>query len=126
MILILCLSFSGRADKTKRIEGEVVNISGSLPGLVQSSGALFGNESVRISTPSLIYMIKVGEDIYTLNILEGYKVSRVTLVPRVCVGTKISFVVRDVKASDRKEFDPNRLAGDNTSDDIGVTVPCIR
>ena len=123
--LTLCLVFSGCGNKTKRIEGDVINIYGSLPGLVQSSGALFGNESVRINTPSLVYTIKVGEDIYTLNIVEGYKVPRVTLVPRVCIGTRISFVVRDIKAKDSKVFNPNHLAGSNSADDIGVAKPCI-
>ena len=117
---------SGCADKTKRIEGEVVKVSGTLPSLVESSGALFGNESVRLAEPSLVYMVRVNNDIYTLDIREGYKISRIILVPRICVGTKISFVVRDVKDKGNKEFDPNRLAGSNSADDIGVPAPCLQ
>jgi len=116
---------SGCGEKTKRIEGEVIKVSGTLPSLVESSGALFGNESVRLANPSLVYMVRVGNDIFTIGIREGQKISRITLVPRICVGTKISFVVREAKGGNNKEFDPNHLAGSNSADDIGVPVPCL-
>ncbi|OGM96907.1 MAG: hypothetical protein A3B86_00115 [Candidatus Yanofskybacteria bacterium RIFCSPHIGHO2_02_FULL_38_22b] len=125
-LFISLIFVSGCADKTKRIEGEVIKVSGTLPSLVESSGALFGNESVRLANPSLVYMVRVGNDIYTLDIKEGNRISRITLVPRICVGTRISFMVREVKGGDNKEFNPNHLAGSNSADDIGVPFPCLQ
>ncbi len=126
MLLVLCVGFLGCTSKTSRIEGEVVKVSGTLPTLVDSSGALFGNASVRLAYPSLVYTVKVGEDIYTLDILESRRISRANLASRICVGTRISFVVRIVDWSNNKGFDPNHHAGSYYADNIGVANPCVK
>jgi hypothetical protein len=128
MTLVVCLFFLGCADKTIRIEGEVIKIFGTLPGLVQSSGALFGNESVKINNPSLVYVVKVGEDVYTLDVFDNYEssISKINLASRICLGTRISFTVREGKNKDPNKFDPNFHAGSNRADDIGVAKPCVQ
>jgi hypothetical protein len=126
MLLVILLPVINCGSKEKRIEGEVVKIYGTLPALVTSSGALFGNESVRISDTSLVYMIKVGEDIFTINVLEGSKIARESLIPRICIGTKITFTVKIVAPTKSGEFNPNHHAGSNSADDIGVAKPCIQ
>jgi len=124
-LLVILLPIVSCGSEEKRIEGEVVKIYGTLPVLVTSSGALFGNESVRISGTSLVYMVKVGEDILTINVLEGSKIPRESLIPRVCIGTKITFTVKIVAPTKSGKFDPNHHAGSNSADDIGVAKPCI-
>ena len=55
---IAALADCGIKTKEMRVEGEVIKISGTMPTLVQSAGALVGNESVRIGDASLVYMVR--------------------------------------------------------------------
>ena len=131
VILVLALAIAGfgcSQRKSGRLEGEVIKISGTLPSLVASSGALFGNESVRIGNQSLVYIVRANNgDVFTINIVEGLKVSRTTLVARVCLGTKISFPVIFVvaKPDGSEKQDPNYHVGDANSDNILVPIPCL-
>jgi hypothetical protein len=132
ILVVVCLLVLS-ACSTKPVAwdyGEVIKISGNLPALVPSRGALFGNDSVRVSPDlSLVYMVRsTAGQIYTLSIYEGTKVSRALLMGRVCLGTKISFpyVVSQYKNPDDRFSDPTYLVGAESSDDIFVREPCTQ
>ena len=127
-IILILAGFGCSRGKSGRLEGEVIKIFGTLPSLVASSGAFFGNESIKLGDQSLVYIVRSANgDIHTLNIVEGLNVSRVTLVARVCLGTKISFPVIFVEArpDGSEKQDPNYHVGNARSDDILVPKPCL-
>ena len=108
-----------------RVEGEVIKISGTLPTLIQSSGALFGNESVKINGTSLVYTVRTTNGkIFTLNILEHSQIPRAALISRICLGTKVSFMVQLVTEKEA-ENDPTIGVGSIYSKDFLVRKPCI-
>ena len=128
--LLVFVLFAGCGTKKMvRLEGEVIKITGTLPALVQSAGAFFGNESVKWSDASLVYMVQTTDgSIHTLNIVERRQVPRATLLARVCLGTKVSFTAKLVNAAadGSEKNDPNYHVGSVYSNDILVPVPCIK
>ena len=131
LMAIVALTISGCAKKQVWLSGEVVKISGTLPGLTKSPQDLFAPESVKIAGGSLVYMIRVPDNdpgIFTIDVYEGSRVSRATLMARVCVGTKVRFPVTLVeKTDDRAKLDdnPNLGVGGESADRIIVPVPCL-
>jgi hypothetical protein len=112
-------------DKEGWEYGKVVKISGNSSGLTKSSGAMFGNESVRITDNSLVYSIRTGKgEIYTISVYEGEHVSRALIASRVCLGTGISFAVRIIKGSASNT--PNYHVGGESADKIFISEPCLQ
>ena len=129
ILAILCLVLvAGCAQKTQRMNVQIVKISGTLPQLMRSSGAVFGNESVRVGNASLILTVKAdGGHIYTLEILDGYTVSKDALLSRICVGSKGSFTAALVDKSNEEEaLDPSYYTGRESADDFIVPEPCLQ
>ncbi len=114
--------------KDVRVQGTVMKIAGSLPNLV-SSPATFANDSVRLGDVSLVYTVKQESDnkLVTINVIEDSRLPRAALMTRICVGTKISYTVREHVGSDKWDFasDPYYYMGSNYSSDILVPEPCM-
>ena len=122
LLSLLSIVINGcSGEKTVWEWGRVTKISGTLPGLVKSSGAIFGNESVRLGDQTLVYTVKVNDSVYTIDIPEAGQVSRVNLMTRVCVGTYVSFPVRMV---DKGTYIANPNVGAVIPSDMHVPVPC--
>jgi len=102
--------------------GEVTKITGTLPSLVRSGDAASKDESAKIIEPTLIYTVRTEKGaIYTLNIIEGQRVARATLLPRVCEGTTIRFLTRvPGKGDENLEV----AVGSESADSIRVPEPC--
>ena len=58
----------GGCDNSEYIEGTVVKEAGTITQIVPSSGAMFGNESIKFSKPSYIIQIQTPQGLYTADI----------------------------------------------------------
>lgn len=67
MLLAAC-SDSNPPGPRKLLTGEVTEIKGSLPRLLQSTGALFGNSSVKLDDKNLFISVQVEGKNYLLDI----------------------------------------------------------
>ena len=69
---IVCASLLGLTACTKApenfIEGEVLETYGTLSRLEESSGALFGNESVKLGNPSYGMIVKTTQGVYNIQL----------------------------------------------------------
>jgi|GEM_PF-1912919 len=126
-----CLAFLALAacsKETTRLEGEVVKISGALPQLLRSAGALTGNESVRLGEASLILTVKESDGhIRTLDVRDNGGVTKAAILSRVCVGTKVTYTVVVTKQSNEElALDPHYYTGRQAADDLLVPEACLK
>jgi len=106
------------AVATTYIEGTVVEEYGRGLGLEESSGAWFGNESVRIVNPSYTLKIQTSEGVYTASVYCSWT-SRKTLEALSAAiepGTKIRFAKR---YKGREKFDEDKI-GTIRTDELTV------
>jgi len=61
-------SCSQNSNKSQYIEGRVIEEYGNIPSLTHSSGALFGNESVKYSQKVYGIKVEAGIEIYNIQI----------------------------------------------------------
>ena len=80
-------------------EGTVVGEYGSLAGLEESSGAFFGNESVRIRNPDYVLEIQTEDGIYTAKVIP-YPDSLEALAVAIKPGAKVKFMVKNCYGKD--------------------------
>jgi len=62
-----------KPEKPEYVTGTVIQERGTVVQLVESSGALFGNESVKISGQAYILQIQTPQGVYTASIIKGQK-----------------------------------------------------
>jgi len=118
LALSAVVALGGCSGKYK--EGKVIKEAGSIyqnKSLVESKGALFGNESVKAGEPSYVLQIKTEEGVYTASILynPSQKKTLEALETVIEEGTKVRFLVEDRS----KRFGNDRV-GSVYSDDIEV------
>lgn len=113
--------------ETVRKEVEIIRISGTLPAILSSTGALFGNDSVKIGEQTLVFTIKEQSGhVRTLEVLDGRSISKVALLSRVCVGSKMSMIFTIVGSEEveKLENDPKYYLGRVSADEILVKEDC--
>jgi hypothetical protein len=66
------LGLIGCTPKPVYETGLVVKEAGSVANVIESSGALFGNESVKISDPTYLLVLQTKNGLYTVDIKQGY------------------------------------------------------
>lgn len=108
--------------------GEVIRESGTLVErrenrLEDSSGAIFGNDSVRVGNQSYILEVSAEDGIYTIGVIDGrnshnqiYK-SMEALEQAIEVGDRIKFLT--VLGGTHRKFSEDRI-GSNYSSDITI------
>lgn len=129
VLLVLGLfTFAGCQKETRRVEAEVVDISGTLPLLMSSTGALFGNDSVKLGEASLILTIKEPNGhIRTLNVLNRWGITKAAVLSRTCVGSEVSFTVTVVDTSPKElAQDPYYHMSSIYADDLLIQRPCLQ
>ncbi len=96
-----------REYKTGTIEKEY----GTVTQIVESSGALFGNESVKFSDSTYILQIKTTEGIYTASILPAqYGIRPIeALATAFKEGDRVKFVVHDPMLQYGEAFGSDRV-----------------
>ena len=72
-------------------EGEVTKESGTVVNIVESSGALFGNESVKFGNPNYVLTIKTDKGKYIIDVRENYQKPLAALAEAIEVGSRIRF-----------------------------------
>ncbi len=87
----LTLALSGCAYEPKYLEGKVIKESGTIVNIVESSGALFGNESVKFGNPNYILTVETSEGKYIIDVGERYSKPLAALAEAIEVGDKIKF-----------------------------------
>jgi hypothetical protein len=55
------------------LSGEIISQSGTAPALVSSTGAMFGNDSIKIGEPSYVMVVRTKQGDYVLNVVENGK-----------------------------------------------------
>ena len=91
LILGATLAFSGCGD-TKPcyyLEGEVIKESGSVVSVIESSGAVFGNESVKFGNPTYVLRVKTEKGIYTINVEGDSQKPLAALAEAIKAGDKV-------------------------------------
>lgn len=89
----LALAFaSGCTGESISLEGTVKKEAGSVAQIVESSGARFGNESVKLSDPTYVLQIETSEGLYTasvVNCCSGRSIEALALV--IEEGSRVKF-----------------------------------
>jgi hypothetical protein len=73
-------------------EGTITTIGGTLPAILKSEGALFGNDSVKLGNPTYVLIVDAREGQYTMQVKERDK-PLVALATRLKVGDRVKFLV---------------------------------
>ncbi len=87
----LALILNG-CDKAQFLEGKVTKEGGTVVNLVQSSGALFGNESVKLGEPNYVLTVETTNGKYVMEVIEHTKPLR-ALAEMIEVGDRVKFQV---------------------------------
>ena len=93
-LVSLALSGCGSCDdyEINYIEGEVVREGGSLVrNLAESSGAFFGNESVKVGKPTYVLTVKTDEGIYTMKVKNTHAKPIEALAQAIEEGSRVKF-----------------------------------
>ena len=88
--------------------GTVEKESGTVAQIVESSGALFGNESVKFGNPTYILQIKTAEGTYTASV-ESYGNRTIeALATALKEGDRVRFIINDPMGQG-KTFESDRV-----------------
>lgn len=72
-------------------EGKVLKESGTILNIIESSGALFGNESLKFGDPTYILTVETAQGNYTINVREVRRKPIAALSEAIKVGDRIKF-----------------------------------
>ncbi|MBS3074618.1 hypothetical protein J4447_04175 [Candidatus Pacearchaeota archaeon] len=98
-------------------EGKVTKESGTVVNIVESSGALFGNESVKFGNPNYVLTVETDQGKYTINVEGRYSKPLAALAEAIEVGDRIKFKTNHWGGKDRDYFSRDRI-GSVPSDEI--------
>ena len=118
LVLILngCASF-----QPKYLEGKVTKESGTIVNLVESSGAFFGNESVKFGNPNYILTIETSGGKYIVDVSETYSKPLAALAEAIEVGDKVKFKTNyEAMIGDIRSYFSSDKIGSVPSDEIEV------
>ncbi len=90
-ILSLAALSGCRPVKPIYLEGKVIKESGTVVNLVESSGALLGNESVKLGNPNYLLTIETSEGKYIIDVKQHWSKSLAALAEAIEVGDRIKF-----------------------------------
>ncbi len=96
IVLAGTLAFSGLkcsspSNPQEYLEGKVIKEGGTAVNLVESSGAIFGNESVKLGYPTYIITVETSQGKYVMNVIDDYNKPLVALAEAIEVGDRIRF-----------------------------------
>ena len=106
IVLVGAIGLTGCSKDYKT--GTVEKESGTVAQIVESSGALFGNESVKFSNPTYILQIKTTEGTYTASVVSYRNRTIEALATALEEGDRVRFVVND-PARKGKTFGSDRV-----------------
>jgi len=68
IVLASAIGLAGCSKPENFVEGKVVSEYGNVARIVESSGALFGNESVKLGNPAYGLKVETPQGIYTIEV----------------------------------------------------------
>ncbi len=113
----LAFGSAGCSDHPEYQEGKVTKEGGTVVNIVESSGALFGNESVKFGNPNYILTVETDQGKYVINVRENYRKPLAALAEAIEVGDKIKFKTNYWDVGYRDYFSKDRI-GSVPSDEI--------
>ena len=72
-------------------EGKVIKESGTAVNIVESTGAIFGNEAVKFGNPNYVLSVETNKGKYIISVWEEYSKPLVALAEAIEIGDKIKF-----------------------------------
>ena len=99
--LTLALATGCEQKKPEYVTGTVTKERGTVAQIVESSGALFGNESVKFSDPTYVLQIKTDRGLYTAAIAESLGCPLESLALVIEEGTKVKILTSSLERIDR-------------------------
>jgi len=124
IVLAGAIGLSGCTKAPKNyVEGEVIERYGTVSGLIESSGALFGNESVKAGDPSYVIRVKTQNGVYTIEVdaLDTSGSSGPQTIYSVAAATKIGTKIKFPTKAYGKNW-KNQHAG-FSSGNVGMLDP---
>ena len=105
LVLTGALALGGCQDKSEYKTGKVVKEGGSVYAsrLVESSGAMFGNESVKVGESTYLLKVQCDDGIYTMSITPSGKRTLEAIEFAIEEGTTVKFLAKKRNAG--QEFD---------------------
>ena len=88
--------------QTMYLEGEVIDEAGNVAGIIESGGAIFGNESVKLGGSTYLIEVKTPEGIYTIDVFSRGDKSIEAMALRIKKreeekpGTRVKFGIRRI------------------------------
>jgi len=113
----LALGGAGCSHHPQYQEGKVTKEGGTVVNIVESSGALFGNESVKFGNPNYVLTVETDQGKYVINVRENYHKPLVALAEAIEVGDRIKFKTNYWDVGDRSYFTKDKI-GSVPSDEI--------
>ncbi|MBI2564740.1 hypothetical protein HYV79_01995 [Candidatus Woesearchaeota archaeon] len=87
----LVFALTGCESQPQYLEGRVTKESGTVVNIVESSRALFGNESVKFGKQTYVLTVETSQGRYIINVREGGSKPLVALAEAIEVGDKVRF-----------------------------------
>ncbi len=113
------LALGGCSPHPQYQEGKVTKESGTVVNIIKSSGALFGNESVRFGNLNYVLTVETDQGKYVINVEENYHKPLAALAEAIEVGDRIKFKTNYWNGADIDYFSKDRI-GSVPSDEINL------
>ena len=118
LVLTLGGCDSYNSFKPEYLEGTITKESGNVVNIVGSSGALFGNESVKFGDPNYILTVKTTNGEYIINVRETNSKPLAALAEAVKVGSRVRFRTNyDIFGESQPYFSSDKI-GSIPSDEV--------
>jgi len=98
-------------------EGKVTKESGTVVNVVESSGAIFGNKSVKFGNPNYVLTVETDQGKYVISVREKDSKPLAALAEAIEVGDRIKFKTNYQDIADHDYFSEDRI-GSVPSDEI--------
>ncbi len=100
LVLATMIGLSGCGQKLQYTYGTVTKERGTVAHIVESSGALFGNESVKFNDPTYVLQIQTDRGLYTATIREWTRPLE-SLALAIEEGTRVKILTQYLEQRDR-------------------------
>ena len=111
IVLAGALAFGGAgcSHHPQYQEGKVTKESGTVVNIIESSGALFGNKSVKFGNQNYVLTVETDQGKYVINVGEDYRKPLAALAEAIEVGDRIKFKTSYWDVRDRYYFSKDRI-----------------
>ena len=106
--LVLTLA-TGCENKPEYVAGIVTQERGNVARVIESSGAIFGNESVKINDPTYILQIQFPQGLYTASIRESISKPLVALALAIEEGSQIKIDKKYFEGKYTNRFEKDKI-----------------